>query len=70
VQGIQVPAAGEPAADVLIDLPRRHAPGVQAADHHRLLGPGRGGLVALERHADELVAQLQRVDDLRRRRQQ
>jgi hypothetical protein len=44
--------------------------GVQPADYHRLVRPGGRVLVALERHADELVAQSQGLHDLRRRRQQ
>ncbi len=70
VQGVQAAVGGEPAVDVLVDLPGRHPTGVQSAGNHGLVHPGGRGLVALERHTGELVAQSQRVHDLRRRRQQ
>ena len=40
------------------------------ADHDRFLGPGAGGLVALERDPHQVIAEAEGVDDLGRGRQQ
>ncbi len=65
MQGVQVPAGRELRPHVLVDLARTHAAGVPAADNDRLVDACRCGLVALERHADEVIAQAEGIDDLR-----
>ena len=70
VQRVQVGAGGQLGADVAVDLAWCHALGVAAADHDRFLGAGRRRLVALEGDADQVIAQAERVNDLRGRWQQ
>jgi hypothetical protein len=53
-----------------VDVTRGHGAGIQAADHDRLLRAGGRRLVALEGDPGQVIAQPERVDDLRRRRQQ
>ena len=45
---------------------RGHSRGVPAANDHRLVRAGRRGLVAFERHPDQLVTEAECVDDLGR----
>ena len=63
VQRVQITAGGELLLHVRVDLARGHVPGVPAADHDGLVPPGRGGFVALEGDADQIVAQAQVADD-------
>ena len=69
MQRVQVTAVGKLPGDVLVDLVRRHAARVASAHDDGLVGPCLRRLVALERDADELVAEIEGVDDLGSRRQ-
>ena len=70
VQRVQVLAAGELVTDVPVDVRRGHAGRVPAAYHDLFFCAGGGRLVTLERHPNEVIAQAERVHDLRRRGQQ
>jgi hypothetical protein len=70
VQRVQVFSRGQPGPDVPVDVARRHCAGIQAADHDCLLRAGRRRLVALEGDPGQVIAQAERINDLRRRRQQ
>jgi uncharacterized protein YjbJ (UPF0337 family) len=70
VQRVEILTRGQPGPDVPVDVTRGHGLGIQAADHDRLLGSGGGRLIALEGDPGQVIAQAERVDDLRRRRQQ
>ncbi len=65
VQGIQFAAGRELRPYVLVDVARTHAAGVPAADNDCLVNACRGRLVALESHADQVIAQAKGIDDLR-----
>jgi hypothetical protein len=70
VQGVEVGPGGHLRADVSVDLPRRHPRRVATSDDDGLVHPRRRRLIALESHADQLVAEPERVDDLGRGGQQ
>jgi hypothetical protein len=69
VQRVQILARGHPFPHVAVNIARRHPRGIQAADHDHLLRAGGRRLVALEGDPGQVIAQPERVDDLRRRRQ-
>ena len=66
---VEVLAAGDRVHDVRVDLGRRQALRHRGRRDDRA-GPGLGGRVALERHADDVVTRADREEDLRRRREQ
>ena len=55
MQRVQSAVGGEPAADVIVDVARRHFPGVQAADHDALVCAGEAGSLPSQGHANKLV---------------
>ena len=70
VEPVEVGAGGDMLAHQGIYLARRQPVGGQPADDDHVVQPSAGGLVALERHGDEVVAESEGVDDLGCRGQQ
>ena len=68
VEMVEILPASERCGDVSVDLGRRQ-PGWQCGVRHHGSGTRLGGIVALERHPDDIIACADGPQDLRRRRQ-